>query len=113
MKSYEPSAPFIVPAFLLIPTEIRVKGVLKKDFIPEDKPFFCSFKTFGGTETQINGMTVVENTGEVETWYDPKFKAGCNVRIDNVDYEILGTPENINMRNQYTKFKIRALKGGA
>lgn len=113
MAEYKPSAPFTVPAFFLMPNVITTKGVKKKIFIPETTPFFCSFKTFGGTETQVNGVTSVENTAVIETWYDPKFKSDAGVRIGNVDYEILGTPENINMRNQYVKFKVRAVKGGA
>ena len=28
-------------------------------------------------------------------------------------YEILGEVENIDMRNQFAKFKVRAVKGGA
>lgn len=113
MSDYKPSAPFTVPAFLLIPKTTSVKGVTKKVFAPETEPFFCSFKTFGGTELQSNNAIVIENTGVIETWYDPKIKANCNIRIDNVDYEILGTPENIDMRNQYLKFRVRAIKGGA
>ena len=113
MADYKPSAPFNVPAFFLIPTIISVKGVKKKTFTAETDVFFCSFKTFGGTETQANGMMAVENTAVVETWYDPKFTSNAGIRVGDVDYEILGTPENINMRNQYIKFKVRAVKGGA
>ena len=113
MSNYKPSAPFVVPAFLLIPSKTTVKGVPTKTFKPESKPFFCSFKTFGGTETSANGVTVIENTGTIETWYDPRIKADHGVRIDGVDYEILGTPENIEMRNMWLKFRVRAIKGGA
>lgn len=113
MADYKPSAPFNVAAFFLVPKITSVKGVKKKTFVPETEAFFCSFKTFGGTETQTNGLTSVENTAVIETWYDPKFTSDAGMRVGNVDYEILGTPENINMRNQYVKFKVRAIKGGA
>lgn len=113
MANYKPQAPFNVAAFLLIPTTTTVKGVIKKTFTAEDAPFFCSFRTFGGTEREINGVTVVEDTATIETWYDPKILSDCHIRINDIDYEILGTPENINMRNQYVKFKVRAIKGGA
>lgn len=112
-KQYTPSTPFDVAAFLLIPTKKVIKGVTKKVFTAEDEPFFCSFKTFGGTETNVNGLTVVEDTAVIETWFDPKIKNDCRVNVGGVDYEIISTPENINMRNQYLKFKIRAIKGGA
>lgn len=112
MSNYRPNVPFNVPAFLLVPTYSSVKGVPKKDFVAEESPFFCSFRTFGGTEKTVNDMIVVENTAVVETYYDPRFTAECNIRVNGLDYEILGTPENINMRNQFLKFKVRAVEGG-
>lgn len=113
MADYKPTAPFNVAAFILKPTTTTIKGVTKKVYTPEEKPFFCSFKSFGGTETTVNGMTVVEDTAIIETWYNPTITADCTVNVNGVNYEILGTPENINMRNQYMKFKIRSVKGGA
>ena len=112
-KEYKPTTPFDIAVFLLVPTEKIIKGTVKKTFEAEKEPFFCSFKTFGGTETNVNGITVVENTAVIETWYDPRITSECAIRVNDIDYEILGTPENINMRNQYLKFKIRAIKGGA
>lgn len=113
MADYKPSAPFDCPVFLLIPTSKRVKGVLVKSFEPEKDPFFASVRTFGGTETNVNGVTVVENTAIIETWYDPRFKINMQVRIGDIDYEIISPPENIHMRNKYVKFKVRAVTGGA
>lgn len=112
--SYKPNTPFNVPLFLLIPTTQTVKGSPKKVYPSQGIMFFGSFRTFGGTEHTENGLLAVENTAVVETWYRPDIKADCRVRdIDGTDYEILGTPENIGMRNQFLKFKIRAVKGGA
>lgn len=113
MAEFKPHLPYNVPAYLLTATINTVKGVPVKSFTASDEPFFCSFRTFGGTERQVNGVTVVENTATVETWYNPDIKSGCNIRVNDVDYEILGTPENIEMRNQYLVFKVRAIKGGA
>ena len=113
MKRYEPSMPFNVPAFLMSPTVKNVKGVSVKTFEKSEKPFFCSFKTFGGTERESNGITVVENTAVIETWFNPELTADKYICVADVEYEILGTPENINMQNQFMKFKVRAVKGGA
>lgn len=113
MADYKPNTPFNVAAFLLVPTTSTIKGVPKKVYTAEKNPFFCSFKTFGGTEKISNDTIVVENTAVVETYYDPRIKSDCRISVDGLDYEILGTPENINMRNQYTKFKVKAVKGGA
>lgn len=113
MADYKPNAPFNVPFFLLTPKEERIKGVLKKTFTKSEKPFYCSFKTFGGTQKVVNDVIVLEDTATLETWYDPRITANCNIEVNGQQYEILGTPENINMRNQYLVFKVRAVKGGA
>lgn len=112
--SYKPYVPFNVPLFLLIPNVETVKGSPKKVYPSQGIMIFGSFRTFGGTERNENGLLVVEDTAVVETWYRPDIKADCRVRdSDGVEYEILGTPENIGMRNRFLKFKIRAVKGGA
>ena len=75
---------------------------------------YCSFRTFGGTEKVVNGVLSVENTAVIETWYRPDIKSDCILRdLNGVDYEILGTPENLNVRNQFMRIKIRAIQGGA
>jgi SPP1 family predicted phage head-tail adaptor len=113
MSGYTPVVPFNVTAWLLIPTYETVKGISKKTYTKDEEPFNCGFRSFGGTETVVNGVTVVEDTAVIETWYDPRIKSGCKVLIEELEYEIMGTPENINMRNQYMRFKVRAIKGGA
>ena len=112
MADYKPSGPFVVPAILQVPTTTTVKGVQKKTYEKKDD-IFISFRTFGGTEKTSNDVITVENTGTVETWYRPDIKSDCRLIIDDLPYEILGSPENINMRNQYLVFKVRAVKGGA
>lgn len=112
MKMFTPSLPFNVHAELMVASIENVKGINKKTYAKKDD-IYISFKTFGGTETTSNGQVVVENTGVVQTWYRPDIKADCRLVIDGLDYEILGTPENINMSNQYLQMKVRAVKGGA
>ena len=109
---YKPKE-FNVAVTLLTPKEVTVKGSLKKTF-SEDHMIYCSFRTFGGTETVNNGVMAVENTAVIETWYDEAIKADCRIRtLDGTEYEILGTPEDIQLLHKYMKFKIRAIKGGA
>lgn len=112
MSNFTPSLPFNVPFHLLIPDYKTVKGVSTKTFEKSEKPYFCSFRTFGGTEKNVNGVLVVEDTATIETWFTPEIKSDCNIEVDGQQYEILGTPENINKRNQYLVFKVRAVKGG-
>lgn len=106
-----------VPLVLLIPTETNVYGVLKKSFpTPKNgEPIFGTFRTFGGTETTSNGVYSVENTATVETWYRPDIKSDCRIYVPQTGetYEIVGTPENIEMRNQYLSIRVQLVKGGA
>lgn len=110
---YRPSEPFTVPFTLLAPETVTAKGSTKKIYKPVGL-IYCSYRTFGGTEITVNGNLVVENTAVLETWYRPDIKASCKLQdTEGNEYEIIGTPENISMRNQFLKFKIRALAGGA
>ena len=63
----------------------------------------------------VNGLYSVENTAVIETWYRPDIKSDCRIGVPQTGeiYEILGQPENIEMRNQYLKIKVRQIKGGA
>lgn len=112
--SWKPSSPFVTPLKLLAPVTGKAAGVPTKSF-PEDGPvFFASFKTYGGTETENNGVIAVIDTATVETMFRPDITAGCRIlnTVNGQKYDILGTPENIEMR-QYLRFKVQAIRGGA
>ncbi len=115
MKTYKPSFPFSTAIELLIPTYSTAKGVTKKTFPEEGIRLNCSFKTFGGTETTNNDVYTLEDTAHVETWFRPDIKADCRIKVLSTSqvYEIINTPENIDMRSQFCKFKVRAVRGGA
>lgn len=115
MADYKPSSPFTVPVKLLIPEYKTVKGVKKKIYPKDGELIWCSFKTYGGTEREINEVYSIEDTGNVETWFRPDIKSDYQIMLaeSGATYEILNEPENINLRNQYCKFKVRRIKGGA
>ena len=128
MSNYRPTIENPIPLVLLIPTYKKVSGVAKKEYptikealnILDDKGnsinlFFGSFKTYGGTEKNVNGVYSIEDTANIETWYKPDIKANCRIAVANTEaiYDILGEPENINTRNKYLKFKVKRVKGGA
>lgn len=117
MAGFKLTSPLSVPMVLLVPTYSNVYGVKEKNF-PEMKDgisFFGSFRTFGGTERNINDVYSVEKTAVIDTWYRPDIKADCRIGIPTTNevYEILGAPENIEMRNQYLRIRVRAVEGGA
>lgn len=115
MAHYIPSLPFATPIKLLVPTHQTVKGVKKKVYPNDGELLFCSFKTYGGTERNINGVYSIEDTANVETWFRPDIKSDCRIILADTGavYEIINEPENIEMRNQYSKFKVKRIKGGA
>ena len=97
------------------PKTVTEYGVTKKVYTSVNGVVFCNFKTFGGTEKVSNDVLTVEDTAQIVCWFRPDIKGDCRfVRLsDNAVFEILGEPENIEMRNQFMKFKIRRIKGGA
>ena len=116
-----------IPLVLLIPKSIsKINGVNKKEYPTVEEAlsvkdknkksvnlFFGSFKTYGGTEKTVNGIYSIEDTANIETWYRPDIKGNCRIaREDGATYDIIGEPENISMRNQFLKFKVRRVKGG-
>lgn len=117
MASYKPSTPYSTPLILLIPTYTKSYGVETKTFpdIADGILFYGSFKTYGGTERDVNGIYSIENTAVIETWFRPDIKSNCRIAVPQTGdvFEMLGEPENINMRNQYLKFKVQQVKGGA
>ena len=111
-KQYLPQLPFNVPALHLKRSVKKVNGVNQEKFIEGDT-FFCSAKSYGGTEKVVNGVYVIEDTWNIDTWYTPAITKGDRVRFldDNTEFEILASPENINRRGQFIRFKVGAIGG--
>ena len=109
---YRPSEPYITPVELFNPTYETFKGVTKKVYPETGELIFCSFKTYGGTETVINNQVTVVDTANVETWYRPDITSATQIRVGNKRYEVMGEPEDIEQRHQILKFKVRGVKGG-
>lgn len=115
-KRFAPNIPFDVAMKLLVPTTTKVKGVTKKTY-PEpesvEEIFFGSFRTYGGTENFSNDVFMVYDTAIVETWFNPAITTDCQVYVCETDstYNIITTPENINMRHQFIQFKVERVGG--
>lgn len=115
MREFKPSTPYATAIELLIPTYQTIKGVPTKTYPEKGIKLFCSFKTYMGTETTTNDLFTVVDTAHVETWYRPDVKPDCRIKVLQTGdvYEVLGKPENVMMRNQFLKFKVQAVEGGA
>ena len=114
MAKFKLSGPLSVPLLLLKPTYTNSYGVESKTF-DDGTLIYGTFRTFGGNERNVNGLYSVENTATVETWYRPDITSNCRIKIPATGavYDVLGEPENINMRNQYIVLKLIEVKGGA
>lgn len=111
-KQYQPQVPFSVPALHLKRSTVKVNGVNQETFT-EGATFFCSAKSYGGTEKVVNGVYVIEDTWTIDTWYNPALGKGDRIRFldDMSEFEVLASPENINRRGQYMRFKVVRIGG--
>lgn len=111
---YRPNRPFTTPFMVLNPigTE-KINGRIVKKYPDEGEIINCSFVTFGGTEVIVNNVISVRDTGSIETWFTPDIKSDSKLKrlSDGKIYDVLGDPENIEMRNQFMKFKVEYTRG--
>lgn len=114
---YRPSeaAQLTTATRLQTPTSSKTLGVSVKTYVDASGVVMANWKSYGGTESVNNGVLSVEDTAQIVCWYRPDIRSDCRlVRLsDGAVYEIIGEPENIEMRNQFLKFKVRRVKGGA
>lgn len=114
-RRYKTAAPFSVAMRLLTPTTVYSKGVPKIIWSdPKDSyQFFGSFRTFGGTESNVNEVYAVVDTATIDTWFNPQIKADCRIYLEQTGatYEIKGSPENIDMRNQFMQIRVQRIGG--
>ena len=109
---YKPDLPYDTPVELFNPTYETVIGVTKKVYPEKGELVFCKFKTYGGTESTVNGQLAVIDTANVETWYRPDITSASQIRLGSKKYEVMGEPEDVEQRHQILKFKVRGVKGG-
>ena len=109
---YKPDLPYDTPVELFNPTYETVLGVTQKVYPEKGELVFCKFKTYGGTETTVNGQLTVIDTANVETWYRPDITSASQIRLGSKKYEVMGEPEDVEQRHQILKFKVRGVKGG-
>lgn len=109
----KPDLPYDTAVKLFNPTYETVRGVSKKVYEGEGEVIFCKFKTYGGTETTVNGVLAVVDTANIETFYRPDITSASMIKLGDKEYEVMGVPEDIEQRHQILKFKVRGVRGGA
>lgn len=115
MRRLAKGAQKTTPYMRLVAKSERVNGVTVKTYDPDGVVRFCNFSTYGGTEQVVNGILTVEDTAQMVTWYEPDITSADRIRLleTGTDYEVIGEPENIELRNQEMQFRVRRVKGGA
>lgn len=108
------SAQMTTPLRLQVPVLTSAYGVKAKTYEAAEGIVAANMKTYGGTETTSNGTLVIEDTAQIVCWYRPDITSGCRLErlTDGAVYEVIGEPENIEMRNQFLKLRVRRVKGG-
>lgn len=111
-KDYKANLPFSTPAKILKRSVSKINGVNQETFT-EGAEFFCSAKSYGGTEKVVNGVTVIEDTWQIDAYYSPDLKKGDRIQFldDNSVFEVLASPENINRQGKFMRFKVSAIGG--
>ena len=71
------------------------------------------FKQKGTAETNANGLTLINEKTTFTTWYKADLAAADILTINGVDFEIIGTPENVEMRSRYAVITLERIGGGA
>lgn len=102
---------------VLVPTYSTSKGVQVKTYTDPEKAkkFWGTFRSFGGTDTTNNDLFTVLATGYIDTWYRSDIKSACRIYICRTGeiFDILGEPEDINMRHQYLRIRVQKIGGKA
>ena len=71
------------------------------------------FKQKGTAETNSNGLTIINEKTTCTTWYNADIKAADILTIGGLDFEIVGNPENVEMRSRYMVLTLERISGGA
>lgn len=105
---------FRTPVKLLIPNgSAKYNGVNRLTYPDDGDVIFVNWKSYGGTETTVNGVWSILDTAVVTTWFRPDITADCRLLCeDGAVYEIKSKPENIELQNVHLTFKVERVKGG-
>ena len=105
--------PFRVHYRVYNPVYTRENGVDVKNW-KDVGHIFAGVKTYGGSETEKNGVTVVRDTAVLHTWYNTICKTDSRL-IDDTGgiWSIITPPEDIDASKRFLSFRIERIQGGA
>lgn len=100
------------PARLLKGSYTKTYGTNKKVYTPTEIVIAVSCRSYQGSEKQINGQIVIEDTFVIECNYRKDITSMDALEISGSTYEIINNPENINLENRKLLFKVKRYTGG-
>lgn len=112
-KQYQPNVPFDVAFKILKLNKVFVNGVNSTEYVEETTVYYCSAKSYGGTEKVVNNVYVIEDTLIIDTYSNVPLKSKDRIKLldDNTIYEVMNSPEIINRRSPYMRFKVVRIHG--
>lgn len=112
-RQYQPQTPFNVPFKILTLTKSFVNGVNKQTYVEGEEIYFCSAKAWVGSVKTIDNVSGEEDTLTVDTWFIPTLKKNDRIKLldDDSIWELPISPENINRRGQFMRFKVVKYNG--
>ena len=103
---------FITPALHKKATSQKVNGRTTKGYT-EVGTIRGKFKQKGTAETSANGLTIINEKTTFITWFTANIKAADILTINGIDFEIIGEPENVEMRSRFMVITLERISGGA
>lgn len=103
---------FVTPAIHKKPTYELINGHNQKTY-SEVGTIKGKFKQKTTSELNANGLSVVEDKVSFITWWSNNLEAQDVLTINNIDFEIIGTVENVEMRSRYAVLTLHRIEGGA
>ena len=73
------------------------------------RKFYGVVRTFQGTRTTLDTMTIWEDTAEISTRYNPQIERLCRVYdpVGGKMWEVVNEPENLYNQALYTIFTVK------
>lgn len=102
----------VTPAIHKKAVEVEINGRLTKR-LEVVGTLRGKFKLKGTAEITANGLTVINDKTTFMTWFKSDLAPSDVLTINGVDYKIIGSVENTEMRGRYAVLNLEKISGGA
>lgn len=99
------------PIQILKQEKVNTSGYIEIKNTEASEVLWCVWKSYGGTETDVDGLSLFQDTATIECRYSPQIKQNDIIKnlLTNAEYQIITVPDNINQLNQYLRFKVKRM----